>query len=141
LYQCLVAGGPICRSRLHLWRTRWLIAGLFRLCIAALRRRKLEGSGVPAEERHRSEPAMRPLPVLLGVVAVTVAAASAAQAQNYPWCANFHDGAGVNCGFATYQQCLATSQGSGGYCTRNNLYVPPAAAAPAAHRAPRNHRR
>ena len=65
--------------------------------------------------------------------AIAVAASSVAHAQNYPWCSNFHDGAGTNCGFSTYEQCLATAQGSGGYCAPNNLYVAPHAAAPSGH--------
>jgi len=79
--------------------------------------------------------------ILLSLVfaAGTLARISAALAQNYPWCANFADGAGVNCGFSTYEQCMATSQGSGGTCTRNNLYVAPGAAPPARQVAP-NHR-
>ena len=54
-----------------------------------------------------------------------------AAAQNYPWCSNFADGAGTNCGFSTYEQCMATARGTGGYCEKNNLYKPPGAAAPA----------
>jgi hypothetical protein len=79
---------------------------------------------------------------LAAAVAGAAAAAAPARAQNYPWCANFADGAGVNCGFSTYQQCMATSQGSGGYCTKNDLYVPQhgAVAAPARGKA-REHRR
>jgi len=72
---------------------------------------------------------MKPLLTLIAALALASIAVPA-QAQNYPWCANFADGAGVNCGFATYEQCMATSQGSGGYCTKNNMYVPPQAAAP-----------
>ena len=75
---------------------------------------------------------MRLIPISLAMTAgaLAVATVTAAQAQNYPWCAEFADGAGVNCGFSTYEQCMATSQGSGGACTKNNLYVPPTAAAP-----------
>jgi hypothetical protein len=85
------------------------------------------------------EPVMRLCTIWLGVVLAVAAMASMARAQNYPWCANFADGAGINCGFSTYEQCMNTSQGSGGYCTKNNLYVPPHAAAPA-HSAARKHR-
>ncbi len=70
-------------------------------------------------------------------VAVLAAAASlpliagGAQAQNYPWCSNFADGAGTNCGFSTLAQCMIDITGSGGYCDHNNLYEPPRNAAPA----------
>jgi hypothetical protein len=32
---------------------------------------------------------------------------------------------GTNCGFTTFQQCLDTVSGIGGFCERNNLYQPP----------------
>lgn len=67
------------------------------------------------------------------VVAMLVAAPIGAPAQNLPWCSNFHDGGGVNCGFATYAQCMATAQGSGGYCSRNTFYVAPRPAMAAGH--------
>jgi len=57
--------------------------------------------------------------------------ASRARAQDYPWCSNFADGAGTNCGFSTLQQCMTTIAGSGGYCDHNNLYKPSTAADPA----------
>lgn len=64
-----------------------------------------------------------------------------AEAQNYPWCANYGspmgDG-GTNCGFTTREQCLATVSGIGGSCDLNTQYVPPAGSA-APHR--RRHRR
>jgi hypothetical protein len=64
----------------------------------------------------------------LTVFAVVLAAASIgtpAHAQNYPWCA-FYTGpfSATNCGFSTYQQCLATISGVGGYCQPNTMYVP-----------------
>jgi hypothetical protein len=48
------------------------------------------------------------------------------KAQNYPWCAQYGPPAGgMNCGFTTFQQCLTTVSGIGGFCERNTLYVPP----------------
>jgi hypothetical protein len=70
----------------------------------------------------------------LTIVAGASAIVTPAKAQNYPWCANFADGAGTNCGFSTLEQCMATSIGSGGSCTQNDLYRPPAAAATVQHR-------
>jgi hypothetical protein len=66
---------------------------------------------------------------MLGGLVGAVVAAATAQAQSYPWCSHFHDGAGTNCGFTSYEQCMATSRGSGGYCDRNTQYTPPAVAA------------
>jgi hypothetical protein len=73
------------------------------------------------------------VPSMLAIVVAIAAIAGAARAQNYPWCSNFADGAGTNCGFSTEAQCRITVQGSGGYCDHNNLYRPAAAAAPARH--------
>jgi len=69
----------------------------------------------------------------IGLASIAIATSGAAHAQNYPWCSNFHDGAGTNCGFSTYEQCMATARGSGGYCAPNNLYVAPQAAASSGH--------
>jgi hypothetical protein len=52
--------------------------------------------------------------------------AQAAQAQNYPWCAQYSDGGGgaQNCGFSTFAQCEADVSGIGGFCEPNNTYHP-----------------
>jgi hypothetical protein len=51
-----------------------------------------------------------------------------ASAQTYPWCAYLGPGGqdGTNCGFTTYQQCLDTIAGIGGYCQENPRYAAPA---------------
>ena len=60
----------------------------------------------------------------LAIFAITAAAlslaaqATPAQAREYPWCARY-DPWTMNCGFATFQQCLATISGVGGICTPN----------------------
>jgi len=49
-----------------------------------------------------------------------------AHAQNYPWCAYYSgQGGGTNCGFITFDQCLANVSGIGGFCEPNTLYQPP----------------
>ena len=70
------------------------------------------------------------LPASLGFVVLTAFATPAAAQSNYPWCSNFSDGAGANCGFSTYEQCMATARGSGGSCQQNDMYKGPGAAAP-----------
>ena len=50
------------------------------------------------------------------VLGLTLAAATGASAA--PWCAWF-DPYTYNCGFATFQQCLDTVLGGGGFCARN----------------------
>jgi hypothetical protein len=65
--------------------------------------------------------------LLLGAVIVGAAAMSLpANAQNYPWCAQYSGGGfgGRNCGFSTYRQCRETVSGIGGFCFRNNTYRP-----------------
>jgi hypothetical protein len=66
------------------------------------------------------------LPIL---AALTAFAPTAAQADPYKWCAEYGGGrdgiGGSNCGFVTYQQCLATISGIGGFCTPNPRYTDP----------------
>jgi hypothetical protein len=73
--------------------------------------------------------------IRVGIAFSTLVVASpiVARAQNYPWCSNFHDGAGTNCGFSTYEQCMATARGSGGYCAPNNSYTAPRPAMSSGH--------
>jgi hypothetical protein len=73
--------------------------------------------------------------LVLGVATGMTCVTRNARAQNYPWCSNFADGAGTNCGFPTLEQCMITIQGSGGYCDRNTQFKPSAAAAPAPRKA------
>ena len=78
------------------------------------------------------------------LVAITVLAAAAAgfaapaQAQNYPWClqSSAYEG-GENCGFTTYDQCMATRGGIGGFCQVNTQYQP--SGGPAPRRARKTH--
>lgn len=80
---------------------------------------------------------MRPLLSALVILTGMGAFASYAAAQNYPWCAQYSgggSGGGENCGFSTYQQCMADVSGIGGFCQLNNTYVSPAASRPQAQR-------
>jgi hypothetical protein len=82
---------------------------------------------------------MRPLLFVLGIFADALSIAQSAEAQNYPWCAyyNFGFGGATNCGFVTFQQCLATVSGVGGSCGHNPMYQP----APGAYPSTRHPRR
>jgi hypothetical protein len=62
----------------------------------------------------------------LAIFAVTAETGTRAQAQNYPWCAQYSGPGGTNCGFTTFQQCMATIAGMGGFCNANTQYVSPA---------------
>lgn len=55
---------------------------------------------------------------------LTAAAPSQAQTYyDYPWCAAYSFWT-KNCGFMTFQQCLATISGVGGSCEPNPFYRP-----------------
>lgn len=68
---------------------------------------------------------MRTLSILALVIAAIGLNARDAQAQGkyWPWCARY-DGWTIVCGFATFQQCLATISGVGGICQPNVLPPP-----------------
>jgi Protein of unknown function (DUF3551) len=70
---------------------------------------------------------MKALLFVTTLIAAAGAFTSGAQAQNYPWCAVYggRGGGGQNCGFSTFEQCMATLSGMGGFCNRNTQYVPP----------------
>jgi uncharacterized protein DUF3551 len=63
------------------------------------------------------------LVIVVGLVAIE----NRAQAQNYPWCAIYSGraGGGTNCGFISFEQCMATARGLGSFCQPNTQYVPP----------------
>jgi hypothetical protein len=67
----------------------------------------------------------------LSLFAAWTAAGTAAEAQDYPWCANYTKGS-TSCSFVTFEQCMADVSGIGGFCERNTWYHP--AAAPARQR-------
>jgi len=71
---------------------------------------------------------MRKLVLVTAAAAVVAAAAlQPANAEEYPWCAQygFRGGGARNCGFVSYQQCMATVSGVGGFCERNSFYRAP----------------
>ena len=42
----------------------------------------------------------------------------------YPWCARYMmRGSAYNCGFVTFEQCLANVSGIGGFCVQNPYYL------------------
>jgi len=66
--------------------------------------------------------------IILATLAVPTMTVSAARAEIvYPWCAYYSGRAGgaTNCGFVTYEQCLATISGIGGWCGPNPRYPDP----------------
>lgn len=72
------------------------------------------------------------------IIGAAIVGSAPAQAQNYPWCAQYamgDDGGGTNCGFVSYEQCMTTLAGMGGFCNRNTQYRPLAAPSGGEHRA------
>lgn len=68
---------------------------------------------------------MRPLLFALAILAASVGTSSRAAAQDYPWCAIYAmDGAPRLCTFVSFEQCMQTVRGAGGFCVVNNLYQP-----------------
>ncbi len=68
---------------------------------------------------------MRNFTILSAVaMALLLAEATSAEAREYPWCARY-GWTTSNCGFVSFQQCLATISGIGGRCEPNPRYVPP----------------
>jgi hypothetical protein len=70
------------------------------------------------------------LAVVLAASAVSAVllGGSPAQAQEYPWCAQYggtFGGGGRNCGFVSYRQCMAAISGNGGFCERNLFFRGP----------------
>ena len=71
--------------------------------------------------------------VLRLALALTVVAApillvpSAARAIEYPWCARYGGAmsGASNCGFSTFEQCMTTLRGMGGFCEVNPFYHGP----------------
>jgi hypothetical protein len=60
-------------------------------------------------------------------IVLTQTSANALPYDPYPWCANYDGGKGFggqNCGFSTWNQCMATVSGIGGFCVRNQFYNP-----------------
>jgi hypothetical protein len=74
--------------------------------------------------------------VIAALVALTAVLAqtstNALPYDPYPWCANYDGGKGFggqNCGFSTWDQCMATVSGIGGFCVPNQFYNPGQASA------------
>ena len=66
----------------------------------------------------------------LAALAASQLLAPAASAETYyPWCARYGGdmGGASNCGFSTYEQCMATVSGIGGFCEKNLFYTGAAA--------------
>jgi hypothetical protein len=62
--------------------------------------------------------------LLLAGGALFFVSAQPAAATEYPWCAQYTgSSAGMNCGFVSQRQCLATVSGVGGFCRANPWFL------------------
>jgi Protein of unknown function (DUF3551) len=75
--------------------------------------------------------------LLMAIAVATVLTGTRVEAQNYPWCAQYSGSmaGATNCGFVSFDQCMNTVRGMGGFCQQNNTYVPPGGAAAQSSRA------
>ncbi len=63
------------------------------------------------------------MPKLMLAAGLLLLGATAAQADPYPWCAQYGGrSGGTNCYFMTIQQCRAAISGVGGFCRHNMFY-------------------
>jgi len=69
---------------------------------------------------------MTAIKISIVIVALSSLISTAANAQNYPWCAQYGGsmGGSMNCGFTSFAQCQADVTGIGGFCIQNNTYRP-----------------
>ena len=75
---------------------------------------------------------------ILGVFVAVVCIEKPAEAQTYPWCVYYNRGGGAtNCGFSTFQQCLAAGAGNSDSCGPNPQYQ--GVSGPASSRRVRHH--
>lgn len=64
------------------------------------------------------------IPALCGlVIAATFVLGGPAKAKEPAWCATYRNG-GNNCGFNTYEQCMAAVSGVGGFCNKSPYAEP-----------------
>jgi hypothetical protein len=58
--------------------------------------------------------------ILAAMALPMLAAPRPAEAAPYwPWCSRYLEEAQESCAFATYEQCMASVRGIGGFCYRN----------------------
>jgi len=62
--------------------------------------------------------------IVLAVIALAALTSVNARADG-AWCSDYSNGGGTNCGFHSYEQCMANILGIGGSCLRNPLYPAP----------------
>ena len=61
--------------------------------------------------------------ITVAVTLFATASLSAYGVQAAPWCAHLNTGLNT-CSFYSFQQCMATLSGNGGFCSRNRFETP-----------------
>jgi hypothetical protein len=77
---------------------------------------------------------------MLALAAATLAAPSPGQAAPYwPWCSRYFDNTSnaESCAFSSWDQCMETVRGIGGFCFANLYPAPAMRAPPRADRSPK----
>jgi hypothetical protein len=59
---------------------------------------------------------------LVSITLSTLSISTIGARSEGPWCAHYGSGGGTNCGFYSYQQCMAAISGNGGFCSQNGFY-------------------
>jgi hypothetical protein len=59
---------------------------------------------------------------LVSITLATLAISVIGTRAEGSWCATYGGNGGVNCGFYSYQQCVAAISGNGGFCSQNGFY-------------------
>jgi hypothetical protein len=93
----------------------------------------LEKKAPPSRKSAALEEAMTKL--IGGAALLFALAGTGSGAQAGPWCA-FYDPSTYNCGFHSFEQCLATVRGAGGWCRPNFFEGSSAPRRPTGKRAP-----
>ena len=65
---------------------------------------------------------VRPFAMTSIVLTALILGTDAASAA--PWCTEAVKGGGANCGFYSFQQCMTSASGNGGFCRQNQLENP-----------------
>jgi len=67
---------------------------------------------------------MRAAFALMAVAVLAAVDSRPAAAEIYrPWCLHYQPDNGTNCGFTSYEQCLASARGAGAKCVQNPWYL------------------
>jgi hypothetical protein len=67
--------------------------------------------------------------LIVGALLGEIQAAASQSPYSYPWCSKQRESWATSCYFTSYQQCMTTISGIGGYCYQSPYYHALAAAA------------